>query len=121
MNCIDGIISEENKYKEADRNRIIMIANMFMIRDGLLGSIGMGKKIPIELSFFSKEEKRTFIRKARKMRRKAVKQFRKEPESFPYSKKKYIVRPDQIDRHAAQSLMYDVYRSMAKKQLGITD
>ena len=112
---------QENQKRETDRKRIVKIANMFMIRDGLLGSIGMGRKIPTELSFFSKEEKRAFIRKARKMRRKAVNQFRKNPESFPYSKKKYINQPGQIDRHCAQSMMYDMYRSLAKKQLGITD
>ena len=111
------------KYKESDRKRIIMIANMFMIRDGILGSIGMGVKIHAELAFLSKAERRTCIRKARKMRKKAVKQFHKDPESFPFSKKRYAGRPNinPIDKHVAQSMMYDMYRSLAKKELGITD
>ena len=109
------------QYKEADLKRIIMIANMFMIRDGILGSIGMGLKIHAELDFLSKEERRTCIRKARKMRKKAVKQFSKNPELFPFSKKRYMNQPDRIDKHVAQSMMYDMYRSIAKKELGITD
>ena len=119
-----------NKAQFIKERKIKEIAKMYMMLDSILPSIDMDVgDINKELDKLEPEERRKITRKARKIRKKAIKIFLKDPSQFPthdnprtikeFSERKPL--PYKYVDHSGQALMYMMYYEIAKKNLKIED
>ncbi len=118
--------------EKINEGKIEHLANMYMIIDGLIPTWGAIKqhKVKKQLSFLNKNERKKTTRKARKVRKKALKMFIRHPCQFPKHNDSNNIRKaknilsgkdkDEFRYHNfSKSIMREMYKRKAKQSLSL--